>query len=46
MAINNKHHFIFYLAESVEKPVIIGVIHEKRDMVKRLAERLTCISSG
>ena len=36
-----KYHFIFYLAESMEKPVIIGVIHERRDIVKRLTERLT-----
>ena len=36
-----KYHFIFYLAESMEKPVIIGVIHERRNIVKRLTERLT-----
>lgn len=36
-----KHHFIFYLTENLEKPVIIGVIHERRDIVKRLTERLT-----
>ena len=36
-----KYHFVFYLTESMEKPVIIGVIHERRNIVKRLAERLT-----
>ena len=35
-----KYHFIFYLTEGFEKPVIIGVIHERRDIVNRLAERL------
>jgi len=35
-----KYHFIFYLTENVEKPVIIGVIHERRDVVSRLSERL------
>ncbi len=36
-----KYHFIFYLTEDLEKPVIIGVIHERRDIVKRLTERLS-----
>jgi len=31
-----RYHFIFYLTETLEKPVIIGVIHEQRDIVKRL----------
>jgi toxin ParE1/3/4 len=36
-----KYHFIFYLNNDFEKPVIIGVIHEKRDIVNRLTERLS-----
>ncbi len=36
-----KHHFIFYLTAGVEKPSIIGVIHERRDIVRRLSERLS-----
>ena len=36
-----KYHFIFYLSEGFEKPIIIGVIHEKRDIVNRLTERLS-----
>jgi len=36
-----KYHFIFYLTENLEKPVIIGVIHERRDIVNRLTERLS-----
>ncbi len=36
-----KHHFIFYLAKNAAKPAIIGIIHEKRDIVNRLNERLT-----
>ena len=35
-----KFHYIFYLSEDLEKPVIIGIIHEKRDIVNRLSERL------
>ena len=35
-----KYHFIFYITEGMTKPVIIGVIHEKRDIVNRLSERL------
>jgi toxin ParE1/3/4 len=36
-----KYHFIFYITENMAKPVIIGVIHEKRDIVNRLGERLS-----
>ena len=36
-----RYHYIFYISERVEKPIIIGVIHERRDIVNRLAERLT-----
>lgn len=36
-----KYHFIFYLTENLEKPVIIGVIHERRDIVNRLGERIS-----
>ena len=36
-----KYHFIFYLTEGMGKPTIIGVIHERRDIVKRLSERLS-----
>lgn len=35
-----KFHYIFYFIEDLEKPVIIGIIHEKRDIVNRLSERL------
>ena len=36
-----KHHFIFYLTEGMKKPVIVGVIHERRSLVKHLTGRLT-----
>jgi toxin ParE1/3/4 len=36
-----RYHYIFYIAEHRDKPVIIGVIHERRDIVNRLSERLT-----
>lgn len=35
-----RYHYIFYLSEDNKKPVIIGVIHERRDAVSRLSERL------
>lgn len=35
-----RYHFIFYLHEIDQKPLIIGVIHEQRDIVSRLSERL------
>tara|TARA_R110001592_G_scaffold362808_2_gene678329 strand:+ start:586 stop:900 length:315 start_codon:yes stop_codon:yes gene_type:complete len=38
-----RYHFVFYLDKNRIKPVIIGVIHEKRDIVSRLAERLKFI---
>ena len=34
-----RFHYIFYLIEA--KPVIVGVIHERRDIVSRLSERLS-----
>jgi toxin ParE1/3/4 len=35
-----RYHYIFYVVDAAEKPAVIGVIHEKRDIVNRLAERL------
>lgn len=35
-----RYHYIFYIEEGMDKPVIIGVIHEKMDVVNRLASRL------
>ena len=35
-----RYHYIFYIAENTEKPIIIGVIHERRDIVNHLSERL------
>lgn len=36
-----RYHFVFYIREGLKKPVIIGVIHERRDIISRLSERLT-----
>jgi toxin ParE1/3/4 len=36
-----QHHYIFYIVEGVEKPTVIGVIHEARDIVVLFASRLT-----
>jgi toxin ParE1/3/4 len=41
LVIKYNYHFIFYLPDSLEKPVIIGVIHERRNIVERLAGRLS-----
>ena len=35
-----RFHYIFYVLSRKKKIVIIGVIHEKRDIVNRLSERL------
>jgi toxin ParE1/3/4 len=36
-----QRHYVFYIVEGVDKPTIIGVIHEVRDIVVLLASRLT-----
>ena len=36
-----RYHFVFYIRDGLEIPVVIGVIHERRDVVNRLSERLT-----
>ncbi len=36
-----RQHFIFFLFSSGKPPVILGVIHEKRDIVKHLKARLS-----
>lgn len=36
-----RYHFVFYIREGLERPVIIGVVHERRDTVNRLIERLS-----
>lgn len=41
MVTKYKCHYIFYLKDCHPKTVIIGVIHERRDIVSRLGERLT-----
>ena len=33
-----EHHYIFFLSE--KKPIILGIIHEKRDFVSVLKKRL------
>lgn len=35
-----RYHYIFYIKDDVPKPIIIGVIHERRDVVNQLAKRL------
>jgi toxin ParE1/3/4 len=36
-----RYHYIFYLSNNRPNPVIVGVIHERRDIVSRLGERLS-----
>ncbi len=33
-----RYHFIFYITKAKKKPIIIGVIHEQRDIVKKLKQ--------
>ena len=35
-----KYHYIFFVVDPGNMPVIIGVIHEKRDIVGHLSDRL------
>lgn len=35
-----RHHFIFYLTALNQKPIIIAVIHEQRDILNHLVKRL------
>lgn len=35
-----QYHYIFYLFKADRKVVIIGVIHERRDFVGRLSDRI------
>lgn len=35
-----RYHYVFYFSDGIDKPGIIGVIHERRDIVSRLSERL------
>jgi len=35
-----EHHFIFYITENHEKPIIIGIIHENRDVVSHIKNRI------
>lgn len=36
-----RFHYIFYLTENMDKPVIIGIIHEQRNIVNQLKNRLS-----
>ena len=35
-----RYHFIFYITEGVKTSIIIAVIHEQRDIVKNISNRL------
>ena len=36
-----KYHYIFFVTDSGSTPIIIGVIHEKRDILSHLSGRLS-----
>ena len=36
-----RYHYIFYTKRSGRNPIIVGVIHERRDVVSQLTKRLT-----
>lgn len=35
-----EHHYIFYIFPEGEKPIVFAVLHERRDMLARLKDRL------
>jgi len=35
-----RYHYVFYVRKDAFEPIIVGVIHERRDIVSRLGERL------
>ena len=35
-----EHHYIFYLSNPDQKPLVIAVLHENMDLVARVKERL------
>lgn len=35
-----QHHYVFYLHEKPELPLVIAVLHERMDMLSRLRKRL------
>ncbi|MDG1253869.1 MAG: type II toxin-antitoxin system RelE/ParE family toxin [Glaciecola sp.] len=37
----SKYHFVFFVSPKNKKPVIIAIIHEKRNILKLLINRLT-----
>ena len=40
LVVKYRYHYVFYFADGLDRPGIIGVIHERRDIVSRLSERL------
>jgi toxin ParE1/3/4 len=36
-----QHHYVFYVHPEGQKPLVIAVLHERMDMLARLAERLS-----
>ena len=36
-----RFHYLFYLTDGLDKPGIIGVIHDRRNIVKLLNDRLS-----
>lgn len=36
-----RYHYVFYFMNNPKQFIILGIIHEKRDLVSRLAERLS-----
>jgi toxin ParE1/3/4 len=35
-----EHHYVFYTAQNRARPLIIAILHERQDLVARLADRL------
>lgn len=35
-----EHHYIFYITRKRQRPLIIAILHERQDIVARLADRI------
>ncbi|MEE4297773.1 MAG: type II toxin-antitoxin system RelE/ParE family toxin [Wenzhouxiangella sp.] len=40
LVVHVQRHFMFYEQANRDRPLILAILHEKRDLVARLAERL------
>ncbi len=41
MSVKCEHHYVFYIRSEKERPIIIAVLYEHMDMLKRIINRLS-----